>query len=201
MQLKKVIEYYGFNTSHITLYQIWESSCNRNTNVSIHLMLLFIGFHWRTVCCKQTVSIHLMLLFIGLLQSNSEPHSPFQYISCYSLSVTGNTYGAKDVRFNTSHVTLYRKTIQYPQYPFCRFQYISCYSLSWSITDNKRLKRVSIHLMLLFIEALLKISGLHIAVSIHLMLLFIFCCWFLWLHIKFVSIHLMLLFIKLHKTL
>ena len=92
MQLKKVIEYYGFNTSHITLYQIWESSCNRNTNVSIHLMLLFI-------------------------------------------------------------------------------------------------------------EALLKISGLHIAVSIHLMLLFIFCCWFLWLHIKFVSIHLMLLFIKLHKTL
>ena len=179
MQLKKVIEYYGFNTSHITLYQIWESSCNRNTNVSIHLMLLFIG----------------------LLQSNSEPHSPFQYISCYSLSVTGNTYGAKDVRFNTSHVTLYRKTIQYPQYPFCRFQYISCYSLSWSITDNKRLKRVSIHLMLLFIEALLKISGLHIAVSIHLMLLFIFCCWFLWLHIKFVSIHLMLLFIKLHKTL
>ena len=64
MQLKKVIEYYGFNTSHITLYQIWESSCNRNTNVSIHLMLLFIGFHWRTVCCKQTVSIHLMLLFI-----------------------------------------------------------------------------------------------------------------------------------------
>ena len=125
------------------------------------------------------VSIHLMLLFIGLLQSNSEPHSPFQYISCYSSSVTGNTYGAKDVRFNTSHVTLYRKTIQYPQYPFCRFQYISCYSLSWSITDNKRLKRVSIHLMLLFI----------------------FCCWFLWLHIKFVSIHLMLLFIKLHKTL
>ena len=98
------------------------------------------------------VSIHLMLLFIGLLQSNSEPHSPFQYISCYSLSVTGNTYGAKDVRFNTSHVTLYRKTIQYPQYPFCRFQYISCYSLSWSITDNKRLKRVSIHLMLLFIR-------------------------------------------------
>ena len=100
------------------------------------------------------VSIHLMLLFIGLLQSNSEPHSPFQYISCYSLSVTGNTYGAKDVRFNTSHVTLYRKTIQYPQYPFCRFQYISCYSLSWSITDNKRLKRVSIHLMLLFIPLL-----------------------------------------------
>ena len=78
------------------------------------------------------VSIHLMLLFIGLLQSNSEPHSPFQYISCYSLSVTGNTYGAKDVRFNTSHVTLYRKTIQYPQYPFCRFQYISCYSLSFA---------------------------------------------------------------------
>ena len=147
------------------------------------------------------VSIHLMLLFIGLLQSNSEPHSPFQYISCYSLSVTVNTYGAKDVRFNTSHVTLYRKTLQSPQDPFCRFQYISCYSLSWSITDNKRLKRVSIHLMLLFIEALLKISGLHIAVSIHLMLLFIFCCWFLWLHIKFVSIHLMLLFIKLHKTL
>ena len=120
MQLKKVIEYYGFNTSHITLYQIWESSCNRNTNVSIHLMLLFIG----------------------LLQSNSEPHSPFQYISCYSLSVTGNTYGAKDVRFNTSHVTLYRKTIQYPQYPFCRFQYISCYSLSIPEDVQDKIKKL-----------------------------------------------------------
>ena len=121
--------------------------------VSIHLILLFIRFGKVPVIVTQMfqyiscyslsiktmvsvgirkVSIHLMLLFIGLLQSNSEPHSPFQYISCYSLSVTGNTYGAKDVRFNTSHVTLYRKTIQYPQYPFCRFQYISCYSLSCS---------------------------------------------------------------------
>ena len=86
MQLKKVIEYYGFNTSHITLYQIWESSCNRNTNVSIHLMLLFIGFHWRTVCCKQTVSIHLMLLFI------ERPSSTLSTLSA---------------GFNTSHVTLY----------------------------------------------------------------------------------------------
>ena len=86
MQLKKVIEYYGFNTSHITLYQIWESSCNRNTNVSIHLMLLFIGFHWRTVCCKQTVSIHLMLLFINK-----------NYGICWDQE-----------GFNTSHVTLYR---------------------------------------------------------------------------------------------
>ena len=85
MQLKKVIEYYGFNTSHITLYQIWESSCNRNTNVSIHLMLLFIGFHWRTVCCKQTVSIHLMLLFINK-----------NYGICWDQE-----------GFNTSHVTLY----------------------------------------------------------------------------------------------
>ena len=67
------------------------------------------------------VSIHLMLLFIGLLQSNSEPHSPFQYISCYSLSVTGNTYGAKDVRFNTSHVTLYRSIIKNIWITYCSF--------------------------------------------------------------------------------
>mgnify|MGYP000012059015 FL=1 len=187
----------------------------------IGYLLLSEQFHYiQHFILFQYISCYSLSGSIGEL---SVVNRLFQYISCYSLSVTGNTYGAKDVRFNTSHVTLYRKTIQYPQYPFCRFQYISCYSLSWSITDNKRLKRVSIHLMLLFIktggindgkiitvsihlmllfiEALLKISGLHIAVSIHLMLLFIFCCWFLWLHIKFVSIHLMLLFIKLHKTL
>ena len=97
--------------------------------VSIHLMLLFIGFHWRTVCCKQTVSIHLMLLFIQFLASYDELEisfntshvtlylerasdfvdtmTLFQYISCYSLSKEGID-NMKDVRsFNTSHVTLY----------------------------------------------------------------------------------------------
>ena len=165
----------------------------------IGYLLLSEQFHYiQHFILFQYISCYSLSGSIGEL---SVVNRLFQYISCYSLSVTGNTYGAKDVRFNTSHVTLYRKTIQYPQYPFCRFQYISCYSLSWSITDNKRLKRVSIHLMLLFIKTGGINDGKIITVSIHLMLLFIFCCWFLWLHIKFVSIHLMLLFIKLHKTL
>ena len=129
MQLKKVIEYYGFNTSHITLYQIWESSCNRNTNVSIHLMLLFIGFHWRTVCCKQTVSIHLMLLFIPGYRWTSRASILFQYISCYSLS-------------NLLIMKRYCKNM---------FQYISCYSLSQQTTIRTMQASVSIHLMLLFI--------------------------------------------------
>ena len=120
--------------------------------VSIHLILLFIRFGKVPVIVTQMFQYISCYSLSGSIGELSVVNRLFQYISCYSLSVTGNTYGAKDVRFNTSHVTLYRKTIQYPQYPFCRFQYISCYSLSWSITDNKRLKRVSIHLMLLFIK-------------------------------------------------
>ena len=96
--------------------------------------------------------------------------------------------------FNTSHVTLYPSRLLSVQ---CRrvFQYISCYSLSMQKRKNKGgRKKVSIHLMLLFIlfrfPVLLKTVSFNtshvtlyqrsrqsllapLRVSIHLMLLFI----------------------------
>ena len=53
----------------------------------------------------------------------------FQYISCYSLSLWINTESALQIRFNTSHVTLYLYPAQ----------------------QDRSLMIVSIHLMLLFI--------------------------------------------------
>ena len=70
-----------------------------------------------------------MLLFI------KEPHTcaacywAFQYISCYSLSWLWQDGSHNRWCFNTSHVTLYLKTIGNIASGFA-FQYISCYSLS-----------------------------------------------------------------------
>ena len=140
---------YCFNTSHVTLYQIWESSCNRNTNVSIHLMLLFISAHQRQ-SLKLRVSIHLMLLFIHM-----------------------STYNGKSLEcFNTSHVTLYRRLRVEYSYDN-KFQYISCYSLSRLADSMIYVSDVSIHLMLLFIMDACKTGRQNDYVSIHLMLLFI----------------------------
>ena len=53
------------------------------------------------------------------------------------------------------------------------FQYISCYSLSYGRTETFTGRKVSIHLMLLFIYAFARLSNNFACVSIHLMLLFI----------------------------
>ena len=97
--------------------------------------------------------------------------------------------------FNTSHVVIY------PEYRFGAasifwFQYISCCYLSkYDYLCLYYKKRVSIHLMLLFISLLKPLSMLLITVSIYLILLFIEAvrgyCRFAFK----VSIHLMLLFI------
>ena len=61
---------------------------NRNTaEVSIHLMLLFIGVRIGHIQDTMDVSIHLMLLFINAPDIN---------------------ISTINARFNTSHVTLYR---------------------------------------------------------------------------------------------
>ena len=54
----------SFNTSHITLYRSLFRTSSDSSIVSIHLMLLFIGFRTETVISCIWVSIHLMLLFI-----------------------------------------------------------------------------------------------------------------------------------------
>ena len=98
---------------------------------------------------------------------------PFQYISCYSLSVKRLTGSLHRGSFNTSHVTLYQRTAEI-SFGLPEFQYISCYSLSVTIRLLRNgLSLVSIHLMLLFIHAGYGNVTRCLSVSIHLMLLFI----------------------------
>ena len=100
----------SFNTSHVTLYLAAPLATIKYCLVSIHLMLLFILYGY------------------GRMEATTE----FQYISCYSLSRKGMGYGTSGMRvsihlmllfillgacnmflsfcFNTSHVTLYRKS-------------------------------------------------------------------------------------------
>ena len=188
--------------------------------------------------CTQ-VSIHLMLLFIDGTLIGHHTIALFQYISCYSLSVTlPDNYGTF---WKFQYISCYSLSMyeSYSDHFKKEFQYISCYSLSERTFIFVIRTSVSIHLMLLFIsESVRGISALmkfqyiscyslsedgqvtmelqqcfntsHVtlyrrewqkclgidAVSIHLMLLFIQLAW---KHIHpdlFVSIHLMLLFIK-----
>ena len=97
-------------------------------DVSIHLMLLFIGIGLSIQFCIQKVSIHLMLLFIFL-------------VVFLMVKWSG---------FNTSHVTLYLDQTNNAAEVYS-FQYISCYSLSVMFRCQAVPQTVSIHLMLLFI--------------------------------------------------
>ena len=60
-----VSSYSSFNTSHVTLYRLKTILYLRRTEVSIHLMLLFICVCRTDYSIVSEVSIHLMLLFIG----------------------------------------------------------------------------------------------------------------------------------------
>ena len=75
------------------------------------------------------VSIHLILLFIRFGKVPVIVTQMFQYISCYSLS---GSIGELSVVNRL-------------------FQYISCYSLSIKTMVSVGIRKVSIHLMLLFI--------------------------------------------------
>ena len=187
-----LVNYIGFNTSHVTLYLLMERYLSSRT-----------GFNTSHVTLYRAGKEHAFLF--GL----------FQYITCYSLSTnlqesTASIYrfntshvtlylipahGIKrDVRFNTSHVTLYLEeseamnspeVFQYitcyslsenqmqEQFPEIMFQYITCYSLSLQGTQRSNHCRVSIHHMLLFIEKMCEWNMAGNRVSIHHMLLFI----------------------------
>ena len=144
---------YSFNTSHVTLYQHLEQpsssarSCFNTShvtlylpslvgtlsviNVSIHLMLLFIGEHFNGQDVTITFQYISCYSLSEILHSDIDGTWLFQYISCYSLSESGFLQEAEHLCFNTSHVTLYH----------LRNLYIFLITI------------VSIHLMLLFIMA------------------------------------------------
>ena len=121
---------------------------------------------------------------------------PFQYISCYSLSIIRECYQTMHTGFNTSHVTLYPPII-IPAWNIINSfntSHVTLYRKKKRI--EKRGKLVSIHLMLLFIRCRICRRAKSVHVSIHLMLLFII--WAVWRlrYQRTVSIHLMLLFIN-----
>ena len=153
----------GFNTSHVTLYRCKKitgitgysfqyiscyslsSSADREEYlykfVSIHLMLLFIRICPLNRRIPVWVSIHLMLLFIlqnGLFILD---FWVFQYISCYSLSLSVTSSGNPNlVSIHLMLLFIQKRIVREHVQP--GFQYISCYSLSaalaisvWSYTS------------------------------------------------------------------
>ena len=97
-----------FNTSHVTLYHHPVPSC----------------------CLDTQVSIHLMLLFISPLSAAFSSQMQFQYISCYSLSSGKSFDKCRTSAFQyISCYSLSEHKIEMELNGW-KFQYISCYSLS-----------------------------------------------------------------------
>ena len=113
-----------------------------------------------------------MLLFIHSATTQAIKNVTFQYISCYCLSCIEHKYNKMSDNFNTSHVTVYRRTpyiivvtviisihlmLLFIVFIFSNcepvgvFQYISCYCLSYTTSLSELYSGISIHLMLLFI--------------------------------------------------
>ena len=131
------LDFANFNTSHVTVYQWYYDSrlftfIDFNTShVTVYPELIQ---KWTMLKC---ISIHLMLLFIGLFNLATKGCDSFQYISCYCLSYTNHCFRLVHIHFNTSHVTVYRTRV----------------------IRNGEVVKISIHLMLLFIPALLPVSS------------------------------------------
>ena len=140
-----------FNTSHVTLYRVktqLRADHPRSFNTSHVTLYLNVK---QFIEKRKRVSIHLMLLFILLLQPVQNCQARFQYISCYSLSNGTLTPSDVEIRFNTSHVTLYLLYHVFHVCCKCRFNtsHVTLYRFLRSHWTHGR--RVSIHLMLLFI--------------------------------------------------
>ena len=166
----------------------------RTLQISIHLMLLFIGkfnlknsklllFQYISCYClspatprtpPHTANFNTSHVTVYLVNGVYYHHSllEFQYISCYCLSKQNFLRVRRLSDFNTSHVTVYR-LFKAPHTVKIIFQYISCYCLSKLQKKFLFHRRISIHLMLLFIWHIPFITDFNRFISIHLMLLFI----------------------------
>ena len=162
--------------------------------VSIHLMLLFIVAYQTCKRLRHGVSIHLMLLFIeGTLELELEDDA-FQYISCYSLSHSGNRtedysgvsihlmllfigkelgYGSSGMWVSIHLMLLFIISKQRNRTCEILFQYISCYSLSEMHRVDRKLSRgFNTSHVTLYLRGGGSLWTFSV-VSIHLMLLFI----------------------------
>ena len=128
---KSMIDLGCFNTTLVTVYHFVRWMDDKDVDVSIQLLLLFI---------------------VGRLQKQTG-RTAFQYNSCYCLSF--NCKIQKRLQsFNTTLVTVYRN-VNCDDTVSLKFQYNSCYCLScFRHLSYLSCRNVSIQLLLLFIPAI-----------------------------------------------
>ena len=120
----------GFNTSHVTLYPC-PDCCNRKSDQCFNTSHVTLYQEEREIReDKEEVSIHLMLLFIGYKIGNYCFFRLFQYISCYSLSQFLHTF--EQINWKFQYISCYSlsSVCAFIFMLWIEFQYISCYSLS-----------------------------------------------------------------------
>ena len=100
----------NFNTSHVTVYLFLHPPTMSSQLISIHLMLLFIvadDAPQFPVAEFQYISCYC-LSFRDIRPGRRDK---FQYISCYCLSLSCVIIFLNVFHFNTSHVTVYQKSL------------------------------------------------------------------------------------------
>ena len=97
----------NFNTSHVTVYRRHTGNDHPVSEfqyISCYCLSIRITIPFYST----KISIHLMLLFIGFALYESGNTMVFQYISCYCLSLYQHSWMCLHQDFNTSHVTVYQ---------------------------------------------------------------------------------------------
>ena len=142
---------FDFNTSHVTVY------------------------HKRSKVfpCLFTISIHLMLRFITVSQRPRYPYRSYFNTSHVTVYLYAHPRAVPEWNFNTSHVTVYlpKSTINNIENGYFNTSHVTVYqSPSFRLLSHLR---ISIHLMLRFIERFGFCLEAVCLISIHLMLRFI----------------------------
>ena len=97
----------------------------------------------------------------------------FQYISCCYLSNFTLRNSRRTLSFNTSHVVIYHTTSRLRQEKILRFQYISCCYLSKAFSVIPRITSPFQYISCCYLSEVGENESIRKRVSIHLMLLFI----------------------------
>ena len=121
--------------------------------ISIHPMLLFIWNPWDWRIYSRNISIHPMLLFIWFSKSRLIIFALFQYIPCYCLSGRWAPKRRRLYNFNTSHVTVYLYSSQKFKLTDAHFNTSHVTVYQRILTQYSWILCISIHPMLLFIDA------------------------------------------------
>ena len=185
----------NFNTSHVTVYLIssfvfvycWDEfqyiSCYGLSPIRIAVPLINFDFNTSHVTvyhkrskvfpCLFTISIHLMLRFITVSQRPRYPYRSYFNTSHVTVYLYAHPRAVPEWNFNTSHVTVYlpKSTINNIENGYFNTSHVTVYqSPSFRLLSHLR---ISIHLMLRFIERFGFCLEAVCLISIHLMLRFI----------------------------